>query len=109
MGIRDVLQIVCEVYRQSRQDFCLAIEQATFGMLGGRPGGLEIDAVESKFGFQPLDFGSRRGRRRWSLDVHNRGGRSSERRNAVIIYVARDGDAAWLRACGIQRGGRACA
>src|ERR1700693_927562 len=37
VGIRHVFQIVYEVRRQSLQDFCLTVEQATLGMLGGGP------------------------------------------------------------------------
>ena len=107
MGIRHVLQIVYEVRRQSPQDFCLTVEQTTFGMLGGGPGGLEINTMEGEFGFQLFDFRSLGGRRRWSLDLDSRGGRSSERRNAIIVYVASDGDATWLCASRIQRGGGA--
>jgi len=108
VGVRHVLQIVYEVRRQSRQDFCLTVEQATFGMLGGGPGGLEINTMEGEFGFQLFNFRSRGGRRRWSLDLHIRGGRGSQRRDAIIVYVASDSDATWLCARRIQSGGGAC-
>src|SRR5579864_3858658 len=66
---------------------------------------LEINAVEREFGFQLLDFGRRSGRRRWrrGLHFHHSGGGGGERRKTIIVYVASDGDAAGLRALGIQR------
>src|ERR1700680_141043 len=74
-------------------------------MVDGGPGGLEINAVEGEFGFQLLDFRSRRRRRRRSLHFHHGGGRSGERWNAVIVYGASDGNAAWVCARRNQRGG----
>src|ERR1700722_9838356 len=77
-------------------------------MLSGGPCRLEINAMQSELGLQPLDLRSRRGRRRWwwrSLHFHHGGGGGGERRNAVIIRTAGYRDAARLRALRIQGGG----
>src|SRR5579859_1250902 len=95
------------VLGEGLQDVCLAIEQATLGMLGSGPSGLEINAVESKLGFQLFNLRSRSGRRRWrrSFHVHHGGGRGRERRIAIIVHIAGHGDTPWLRSLCTQCGG----
>src|SRR5579863_3042005 len=96
VGIRLVSQIALEVRSQGFQDFCLAVKQASLGILGGGPSRLKVNTMQGKFGFQLLDLWGRR-RRRWrrrSLDVHHGGGGGGERRAAVVAYVASDGDSA---------------
>src|SRR5271168_43233 len=104
VGVGLVLQIAFEILGEGFQNVGLTTEQATFGMRGGGASGLEIDAMEREFSLQLLDFRSRWRRWRRSLDVHKCCGRSSEGRNAIIVCVAGDGDAAWLGTLCVQRG-----
>src|SRR5580704_5565216 len=98
MSVGHVFQIAYEVGSQCVKDVGLTVEQAAFGMLGGGASGLEIDAMKRESGLQLFDLRRRRRRGRRSLYFHHSAGGCSERRSAVIVHVAGDGDTAWLRA-----------